>query len=148
MAGASINEIIDRLPATRSARARILPPAIEHRVEHQVETLPPLASQEERRERQQRACRAIARAVKRGAFSERFATTLMRKMMADPKPEPRMIFLPELPEVTDGASYRRALAVVATAVADGRVSTDEARALTYVLRSTWDAVRAERREQR
>jgi hypothetical protein len=110
------------------------------------ETLPPAVTAQERQDRRERFVRSVTHAVRRGALPERFATVLLRKMLPVPRAEP--VQLPELPAITDAASYKAAQAVVAQAVADGRITAREARDLVYVLKAGWDAVRAARREQR
>jgi hypothetical protein len=143
----SLPEAIRGLASKTRERRREVAPHVKDRLVAAVETMPPAESEAMRRERHEAACRSLARAVRRGALSERFASLLIRKMIHDAKPMPRTVQL-DLPQVTDAASYRQAMNEVALAAAEGRITVDEVRGLTHMLRTTWDAVRAERREQR
>lgn len=144
---------IEGLPANRPPprqlpNPRRLDSKIRRDLEQRIDTLPPLATEEQRHERQVRFARFIARAVRRGAMPASFAKTLLDKLMPNQQTPARTIQLPGLPRIADAASYRRHLEVLGAAVAEGRITVGEAKIMQDLARETWSALRAERREAR
>jgi hypothetical protein len=142
-------EKLERLPANRGqVKARLIPKSAREDLQRRVERLPPVYTEEEKKDRAARFARFIARAVRRGAMPPGFATTLLNKLMPNEHKPARTIQLPDLPRITDATSYRLALEVIAAAAAEGRVTVQEARDLAQIIKATWAALRAERRERR
>jgi hypothetical protein len=141
-------EKLERMPANRGYDARKVCPSARRDLIHGIQTLPPLETEAERGERYARFARYVTRAVRRGALPAAFAGTLLRKLMPNATAPVRLVSLPDLPRITDAASYRQALEVVAAAVAGGQVTVEEARVLVSIVKATWSALRAERREAR
>jgi hypothetical protein len=140
---------IEMMPANRGRpNPRQLVRSARDDLEQLADNLPPVYTEEERKDRQARFARFIARAVRRGAMPAGFAQVLLQKLMPNEQPPARLVSLPDLPRVVDASSYRQALEVIAAAVAGAQVTVDEARVLTSIIKATWAALRAERREAR